>query len=176
MQNMSKKARTRTPKASLLCPSLLKRFFVVLGAITFLFLVLLGAGIGYGAYLCYALAPSGQAYVDESVRAIINTWSKDELIKRSSPELRANTTQGQLDQAFATFNKLGSFQSYGGAQGSLGLSLNVKKGLIITATYHATATFQHGVADIKIGLIRHDNDWQIESFHGDQKPYPFYLQ
>jgi hypothetical protein len=171
---MSKKPRVRLSKAREQKPTLFKRFLLFLGVITFLFLVLLGAGIGYGTYLCYSLAPSGQAYADESVRAIITTWSKDELIKRSSPELRANTNQGQLDQVFVTLNKLGSFQSYGGAQGSVGLSLNVKKGLIITATYHATATFQNGRAAITISLIRHDNAWQIESFHTEQGPFPFY--
>jgi len=151
----------------------LKRFLVFLGAITLLFLILLSAAIGYGKYLGYALAPSGRAYADESVRAIITTWSEDALIKRSSPELRAVTTQGQLDQFFVSLNKLGKFQSYGGAQGNVNLSLNFKKGLIITATYHATATFLNGKADITIKLIRHNNAWQIEGFHVNQAPlYP----
>ena len=143
------------------------RVFLFLGVITLLFLVFLGAGVGYGFYLRSSLAPSAKTYADESVRAIITTWSKDELIQRSSPELRATTTKGQLDQVFASLTKLGSLQTYKEAEGDVGISFSNKRGLIVKATYVASATFQHGRADIKIELIRHANVWQILGFHVD---------
>jgi hypothetical protein len=142
-----------------------KRFLFFLGLITFLFLILFGAGMAYGLYLSDSLSPSAKEYADESVRAIITTWSKDDLVKRRSPELQATTNKGQLNQVFTEFKNLGNLQNYTEAEGNVNASFNIKEGLIITATYFASASFQHGKAEITIQLIRHHNVWQILGFH-----------
>lgn len=150
-----------------------KKVLIVLGVV-FLILIFIGAAvIGYSAYVGVKLDASSKAYVDESVPTIVSTWSKDELVKRASPELRAMTSNGQLDQLFALFTKLGAFQSYDGATGESNISFTSKDGEVVTASYIAHATFENGKAEIKIKLIHHNDAWQILGFHVDS---PLFIQ
>jgi hypothetical protein len=140
----------------------MKVLFNLLGLIVLLIIL----AFGYTEYLRSQLAPSASAYADESIRAIITTWSEDEAIKRLSPELSAVTPKAQLGQYLATLNdKLGTLQSYGGSKGGVGIKFSVEDGTVITALYVANATFQYGNANILIRLIRHGDAWQILSFH-----------
>lgn len=141
-----------------------KGFLTILGAITFVLLVLSVIGWGYVSLMSDQLAPSSKAYTEESIRAIVTTWSEDELIKRASPEMQATTTHGQLDQLFIALKKLGKFQSYDGAKTEQ-MHFSLNHGLIVTITYNAAVTFQLGKANIMITLVRHHNAWQIIGFH-----------
>ena len=159
--------RPSNPRVTVHSP--LKSILTFLGA---LFLLIIGLGcctLGYTAYLGGALAPSSKAYVDESVPAIIKTWSKDELVARASPELRQATSKEQLDKVFAQLEKLGAFQSYGAAKGNVNINLS-GKGFIVTASYAVNASFSRGKVAIKIKLIRRDLAWQILGFHVDPAP------
>ena len=65
----------------------MKKFLSIVGGI-FLVIVVIGAGlIGYAAYQGRGLDASSKTYVEANVPPIISTWSKDELLKRSSPQL-----------------------------------------------------------------------------------------
>jgi hypothetical protein len=80
----------------------LRRSLSIIGGL-FLVLVLLAAGLlGYAAYQGRGLDASSKAYVEENIPAIISTRSKDELLKRSSPQLLKiiNQKPEQLDQLF----------------------------------------------------------------------------
>jgi len=143
----------------------LNTIFTFLGAVFLLFILIWVGAQGYSAYMGNVLNPSSKEYVDESIPAIISTWSRDELVKRASPELRAIASNGQLDQLIATCAKLGTFQSYNGAIGRVNINISLQNGQVITASYIANATFKNGKAEIQIKLIRHNGAWQLLGFH-----------
>jgi hypothetical protein len=47
------------------------------------------------------------------------------------------------------------------------MSATTQTGKVISAQYTAEATFQKGDATIKLGLIKHGDQWQILSFYVD---------
>ena len=148
------------------------RLLAILGGFCLLLAIFWGVARGFGAYVRHELTPSSHAYVDDSIRAILTTWSEDELVKRASPEMRANATQGQLNQFFTTLEKLGKFHTYDGANGEVEVTYYGNRGLIITAPYLAKASFQNGPAQIRIKLIRHGDAWYILDFHVDMPNMP----
>jgi hypothetical protein len=133
----------------------LKRILSIVGGL-FLVLVLLAAGFfGYAAYQGRGLDASSKAYVQENVPAIISTWSKDELLKRSSPQLQKsiNEKPEQLDQLFQKLSTLGPMQSFDElVKGDSNVFYNVQGGKTITAAYVATAKFKNGEGHIKVRL------------------------
>lgn len=144
----------------------MKSILSFLGVI-FLILVLSAAAFfGYCAYTGGKLDASSKAYVDESVPAIISTWSKEELIKRASPQLRQKSSDEQITQLFNTLsNRLGAFRSYDGTKGDSNVSFTTQNGRVVTASYLAKATFQYGKAEIQIKLIQSQDSWEILGFH-----------
>ena len=148
----------------------MKRILIILGGIFLILLLILGFIAGYLIYTGDKLDASSKAYVDESVLAIVSTWSKDELITRASPKLLEKTSGGQIEQLFnALSDKLGAFKSYDDSKGQSNMSYNSKEGQVITASYIANASFQNGKADIQIQLIRHQDSWQILGFHVEMR-------
>jgi hypothetical protein len=149
----------------------MKKFLAIFGVIFFVIVLVVVAVIGYAAFIGNKFDASSKAYVDESIPAIVSSWSKDELIKRASPQLRRKTSDVQIGQLFnALSGKLGSFQSYEGAKGQSSMSLTSKDGQVTTASYVANATFRNGKAEIQIKLIRYDDSWQILGFHVELSP------
>lgn len=149
----------------------MKKVLTILGAVFLILILIVAAGIGYVAYTGNQLDASSKAYVDESVPAIVSVWSKDELVKRASPQLRQKASDVQIDQLFNDLStKLGAFQSYDGAKGQSNMSFTAKEGEATTAAYVANATFQNGKAEIQIKLIRDNDSWQILGFHVEMKP------
>jgi len=117
-------------------------------------------------------ARESEAYADQSIHAIITTWSEDELIKRASPELKADTNQGELDSAFANMRKLGKLQSYSGLDDNGKVRLNWTNGhFSYIAYYEAKATFQNGRLLVTIHIVKRDKQWQITGFHVDPEPF-----
>ena len=108
---------------------------------------------------------SSKAYVDQSVPSIIRTWSKDELLVRASKELSETLTDQQWDSFFSQISRLGKLQKYEGSQGQSLIELTPDHGKVVTATYTASATFEHGRANIMIRLIQRNGRWLIMNFH-----------
>jgi hypothetical protein len=154
----------------------LKRFLSIVGGL-FLVLVLLVAGFfGYAAYQGRGLDASSRAYVEENIPAIISTWSKDELLKRSSPQLLKiiNEKPEQLDQLFQKFSKLGPLLSFGEVKGSSNVSYTTQNGKLTTASYIAIAKFKNAEGRITARLIQSpEGQWQILLLHVDS---PLFLQ
>ncbi|MGZ4981921.1 MAG: hypothetical protein ACXWAB_10795 [Methylobacter sp.] len=141
----------------------MKKFLSIVGG-CFLLLVLAVAGfIGYSAYQGKDLDASSKAYVEDNVPAIISTWSKDELLKRSSPQLLKviNEKPGQFDQLFQKLSKLGAMRSFGDVKGDANISYTTQNGKVTTASYVATAKFENGEARIAIRLIQLSGQWQF---------------
>lgn len=153
----------------------MKKFLSIVGGI-FLLLVLVVAGfIGYAAYQGRGLDASSKAYVEANIPPIISSWSKDELLKRSSPQLLKilNENPGQLEQLFQKLSKLGAMQSFGEVKGDSNVSVTTQNGKVITASYLAKAKFQNGEAQIAIRLIQLSGQWQLLLFNVNS---PLFLQ
>jgi hypothetical protein len=145
----------------------MKKFLIVLGSI-FLAIVVLGAiGIAFVAVRGTALDKESKAYADSAIPAIVTTWSEKELLDRASPEFKKAVTMDQLDRLFRAFAIVGQLQKCEPAQGQALISATTQTGKMISAQYTAKATFQKGEAAIKLGLIKHGDQWQILSFHVD---------
>jgi UDP-N-acetylmuramyl tripeptide synthase len=145
----------------------MKKFLIVLGSI-FLAIVVLGAiGIAFVAVRGAALDKESKAYADSAIPAIVTTWSKKELLDRASPEFKKAVAIDQLDRLFGAFATLGRLQKCEPAQGQSLMSATTQNGKTISGQYTAKATFEKGEATIKLGLIKHGDQWQILGFHVD---------
>lgn len=149
----------------------MKRFLSIIGGL-FLALVLLAAGFfGYAAYQGRGLDASSKAYVEENLPAIVSTWSKDELLKRSSPQLLKilNEKPEQLDQLFQKLSTLGPMQSLDDAvKGDSNVSYNIQGGKVTTAAYAVSAKFKNGEGHIKVRLIQSPaGQWRFLVFYVD---------
>ena len=154
----------------------MKRILSIIGGL-FLVLVLVVAGLaGYAAYQGQGLDASSKAFVEENVPAIISTWSKDELLKRSSPQLQKmiNEKPELSDQLFQKLSKLGPMQSFGEVKGDSNIAYTTQSGTVTTAAYVVTAKFKNGEGRITARLIQSpDGQWQFSLFHVDS---PLFLQ
>ena len=145
----------------------MKKFFIILGSI-FLAIIVLGAiGIAFIAVRGNALDKESKAYANAAIPAIVTTWSEKELLDRASPEFKQAVTTDQLDRLFRWVSGLGQLQKCEPAQGQALMSATTQTGKMISAQYTAKATFQKGEATIKLGLIKHGNEWELLNFHVD---------
>ena len=142
----------------------MKKFLSIVGGL-FLVLILIAAGLfSYAAYQGRGLDASSKAYVEENLPAIVSTWSKDELVKRSSPQLQKiiDEKPQQLDQLFQKLSKLGAMESFGEVKGGSNVMYNVQGGKFTTAAYVATAKFANGEGRISVRLIQSPSgQWQF---------------
>ncbi|MCE0496957.1 MAG: DUF4339 domain-containing protein [Methylacidiphilales bacterium] len=137
----------------------------VIGAILLGLLVVVGAFIGYTAYVGNGLDKSSKDYVDEAIPAIVTNWSQEELTKRESKAFQQAVTDEQLTKLFTLFHRLGALKSYDGCKGEANMNYTPSVGKVITAVYLGRATFDNGEAEIKIGLIQEDGVWKIQAFN-----------
>jgi hypothetical protein len=94
------------------------------------------------------------------------------VLDRSSPEFRKAVTVDQLDRFFlAYYNTLGGLQKCEPAQGQATMSLTSQAGRMTTGQYTAKATFEKGEGAIKLTLIKHGGEWQIEGFYVDSPAF-----
>lgn len=155
----------------------MKKFLSIVGALFLVLLLAIGGIIGYAVYQGHGLDASSKAYIAANVPPIISTWSKDELLKRSSPQLLkvSNENPEQIDQLFKKFSKLGAMRSFGDIKGDSNVSYTTQNGKVTTAAYVATAKFENGEGSIKVRLIQSPSSgqWQFLSFYVDS---PLFLQ
>lgn len=145
----------------------MKKFFAALGII-FLVIIVLGAvGIGFVAVRGNALDKESKTYADAAIPAIASGWSERDLLARASPEFNQAVTQQKLDQLFRWFASLGRLQKCEPAQGQARISVTPQTGKVISGYYTAKATFEKGDATIRLGLIKHGDQWQIGGFYVD---------
>jgi hypothetical protein len=147
-----------------------KKFLYVLGGVT---LVTFGV-IVLGAVLLVhngnALDAESRDFVDSAVPAIAGNWSREELLGRATPELRAVAKPNDLTNLFNSFNRLGTFAAYDGATGQATMSYFGNAGGVVSATYVAKARFQYGTAVFRIALLKRDGHWMINNFYVDAAP------
>jgi hypothetical protein len=145
----------------------MKKFFIVLGSIFAALIVLGSIGIAFVAISGTALDKESKTYADSAIPAIVTNWSEKELLDRASPEFKKATPPDQLDRLFRWVSGLGQLEKCEPAEGQALMSASTQTGKVISAEYMAKATFQKGEAIIKLGLIKHGDQWQVLSFHVD---------
>ena len=94
----------------------MKKFFIVLGSIFLVLIVLVAIGIAFIAIKGTALDKESKGYADLAIPAIVTTWSEKELLDRASPEFKKAVTIDQLDGLFHAFATLGRLQKCEPAQ------------------------------------------------------------
>lgn len=107
-------------------------------------------------------------FVDVAIVAIVSHWSVDELLKRASPEMLAESEhQIDVDSLFNQWRPLGGLVSYTGSRGGAEILESPEIGRMITANYTAKAIFQNGTAEIAIELVKREGKWSIMAFKVD---------
>jgi hypothetical protein len=144
-----------------------KKFFIILGSTFLVAIVLGGIGIAFLAIRGSALDKESKTYADSAIPAIVTGWSEKELLDRASPELKEAVTIDQLDRLFRWVSGLGQLQKCEPAQGQALMSATTQAGKVVSGQYTAKAAFQKGEATIKLGLIKHGDQWQILNFYVD---------
>ena len=114
-----------------------------------------------------ALDKESKAYADSAIPAILSTWSEKELLDRASPEFKQSVTTDQLDRLARSFSGLGPLQKCEPAEGQTTMSFTEQGDRVISGQYTAKAIFEKGDATIKLGLIKHGDQWQIRTFDVD---------
>ena len=89
------------------------------------------------------------------------------MLDRASPEFKHAVTIDQLDHLFDWFRSLGPLERVEPPRGQATMSATTQSGERITADYVAKANFEKGNATIKLGLIKHGDQWQILRFSVD---------
>jgi hypothetical protein len=144
-----------------------RKFLYALGILTLIIIVAAGVGVGVLVYKGNALDAESKAFVDSAVPAIAASWSKEQLLDRATPELRANVTPEQLKALFDAVSQLGPLTGYEGATGEANMSYMAGSGGGVSASYVAKAKFKDGAATIRIALLKRDGRWMISGFHVD---------
>jgi hypothetical protein len=147
----------------------MRKFLVALGAMTLFIVVAAGLGVGILIYKGKGLDRESKAYVDSAVPAIVAVWSKEALLDRATPELRANARPEDLRSLFDWASRLGPFVAYDGAMGDSNMSFMLGGSGTVSARYVAKVRFRDGTATIRIVLVKRDGKWLINSFHIEPK-------
>jgi hypothetical protein len=144
-----------------------RKFLAIIGGVALIAALLIGGFVGYSAYQGRVLDTSSKEYVDKNIPLIISSWSKDELLKRASPQLLnvINEKPDQIDHLFQGFAKLGAMRSYDGSKGDSNVSYTNRDGKVITAAYISDAIFENGDAHISVRLIQTSGSWKFLMFN-----------
>lgn len=144
----------------------MRKFFYVLGIVTAALVVVGGIGLFILFRNGTALDRESEAYVDDAVVSISSHWSKDELLKRGSPEFMQAVNRMDLGAFLdAAEAALGPLVDYEGAKGQALMMATAGTGTTITGNYVAQAKFQKGTAQIRVAVRRIGGKWMIDSFN-----------
>jgi hypothetical protein len=143
----------------------MRKLLTAIGALTMIIILAAGTGLGVLIYKGNGLDRESKTYVDTAIPAIVGTWSKQALLDRATPELRATATPQDLASLFDWASKLGPFVAYEGASGDANMQFMAGSGSAVSAHYAARVRFRDGTAIIYIMLLKRDGDWRINGFH-----------
>ena len=109
----------------------------------------------FGRYLKkqFELMEDGIKYVNDSVPQILANWDCRELVTRATPKFLDSLEPGEPEGSFEShLDNLGKLKVYKGLR-------QVKDGI-----YLAEASFDKGLAQIKVQLFKEDDKWLINYF------------
>jgi hypothetical protein len=148
----------------------MRKFLYVLGVLTLAVMIAAGVGLGALVYNGHELDAESKAFVDSAIPAITGTWSEEQLIDRSTTELRGSIKPEELRALFDRLSQFGPLVEYQGATGQATMSYLSGSGGTVSASYDAKARFQNGSATFQIVLMKRDGRWLIHNFHVDPAP------
>ena len=119
----------------------MRKFLLVLGALTFAVILAAGAGFGILIYKGVALDAESKTFVDKAVPPIIASLNKEQFLDRTAPELRNNLRPGELNGLFEALSRLGPLIEYQGATGGVNMAYTGGVGGSVSASYVANAKF-----------------------------------
>ena len=145
----------------------MRRFLAVVGGLVLSVVLVIGGFVAYTVYQGKALDASSKAYVMANVPPIVSSWSKQELLKRASPELLKELREhpGQIDGMFQKLSALGPMLSFGSVQGESNISYDLPDGKASIAAYVVKAVFANGTVKIKVRLILREGKWKFLNFY-----------
>jgi hypothetical protein len=111
-----------------------------------------------------------KTYVDDAVVEISGHWDKDALMRRASSGLKKTVSARPqaLESLFTSaLAGLGDMVRYKGASGSVTMKATTETGTTVSGKYTATADYQNGPATLRLGLLKEDGAWTIDSFSVD---------
>jgi len=152
----------------------MKSYISIIGGLFIVTGFVIAHFIGYNPFQSQDLQASSKAYVEANVPAILSTGSKDELLKRSSPQLLKSVDENpsQLDRQFQNLAKLGAMRKFGDVRGYATNFTTNQDRIVITAFYVATAKFENGEGHISVRLLQSHGQWQFLRFNVDSAPRP----
>lgn len=112
------------------------------------------------------LVAESHAFVDRAVPTMVKEWSAEQLLDRSSPQLRGQLKDNNLAALSAEFARLGPFWHYLGSTGHLKAPL-LPSFSAPAASYVARASFAGGLATFQLDVVEHDGRWMFDHFHAD---------
>ena len=135
-----------------------------------IFVGIIAAAFGLGTFLVQhgeELDASSKAYIEENIPPIISTWSRSELLNRSSPQLQQliNEKTDKIDELFNFYSKLGSLKSFEDIEGEAQFTFSTSGNNTTTAYYTATGIFENSDARITIRLTQPSDEWKITHFN-----------
>ena len=142
----------------------MKKILIALGAIALASIVIAAAYVAYTMHAGGGLDASSKAYVDRVVPEIVAAWSAGSLKREASAELRQRAAGDEIDAAFRKFAALGDLVAYRGSKGEARIPITPRPGTTVTATYEASAKFEHGEAAIDVGLVQRAGRWEVARF------------
>jgi hypothetical protein len=147
--------------------SLMPKLLYALGAVTLAVIIAASVGLGALFYKGHELDAESKAFVDSAIPAITRAWSKEQLLERSTTELRRSIKPDELDALFDRLSQFGPLVEYEGATGQATMSYLSGLGSTVSASYDAKARLQNGSATFRILLMKRDGRWLIHNFHVD---------
>lgn len=145
----------------------MRRLLYILGALTFILVLLGGIGLAVLFYNGNKLDTESKAFVDRVLPAIVISLSSDRLFEYATDELRANASPADLRALFDNLSRLGPLVEYQGATGQSNLSYAVGSGRTISAAYVAQARFENGSSTFRVVLLKRDDRWLFHSFFAE---------
>jgi hypothetical protein len=142
----------------------MKKLFRFLGWLLLVVLVLGGIGFAFYRHIS-TLSEEGRDYVQHTVPTIFSNWNAMQLYDRASPELKEVMTLDRVYDLFRQGSVLGRLEKCGAARGNAGVFFDFRRGKVTSALFATNAEFERGEAEITIGLIKHGDQWQIQSFN-----------
>ena len=143
----------------------MKRLSIILGGAAAIWLIAYVVRFREPQSELATLNQESRRYADDAVIATATNWDERALLDRGSPELvEAAENAVDLDTLFHKWSRLGRMTHYGGARGEAIVTNNSETGPNISALYVSSAKFEHGYAQIRIGLIKRADGWRVASF------------
>ena len=114
----------------------MKALAITCGVVFVIALLAVAGGIGYMIYQGIQLDSSARDYAQANIPPILSSWSKDELMKRASPELRDEIAKDPpvLDNLFKKCATLGALESQEIVKHDVHASVTTEEGKVISAT------------------------------------------